>query len=145
MQLRVSAQSLLLERIWHRSWGKGGPMQLRVSAQSLLLERIWHRSWGKGGPNEAPPRTFPALIKLALRGSWITAPRFAYSGGLGDCGDPSILFSGHIVARFVKVRVNVTNPKKTRRLQAPRYQRVRKRLLPTLSRPLLPLRLAKRN
>jgi hypothetical protein len=44
----------------------------------------------------------------------------AYSGGLGNCGDPSILFSGHIVARFVKVGVNVTNPKKTRRLQAPR-------------------------
>ena len=32
-------------------------MQVRESAQSLLLERIWHRSQGKGGPNEAPPHT----------------------------------------------------------------------------------------
>jgi hypothetical protein len=92
-----------------------------------------------------PPETFPRTNQISPPAVGITAPRFAYSGGLGDCGDPSILFSGHIVARFVKVRVNVTNPKKTRRLQAPRYQRVRKRLLPTLSRPLLPLRLAKRN
>jgi len=29
------------------------------SAQSLLLERSWHRSQGKGGPNEGPPQTYP--------------------------------------------------------------------------------------
>ena len=49
MRVRESAQVLLLERSWHRSQGKGGPMRVRVSAQFLLLERSWHRSKGKGG------------------------------------------------------------------------------------------------
>ena len=67
MRVRVSAQFLLLERSWHRSQGKGGPMRVRVSAQFLLLERSWHRSQGKGGPNEAPLRPAPDLIFFRLR------------------------------------------------------------------------------
>ena len=47
------------------------------SAQSLLLERIWHRSQGKGGPNEAPPHTHPCPNPLSPPADWITAPRFA--------------------------------------------------------------------
>jgi hypothetical protein len=50
MRVRVSAQFLLLERSWHRSQGKRGPMRVRVSAQFLPLERSWHRSQGKGEP-----------------------------------------------------------------------------------------------
>jgi hypothetical protein len=37
-----SAQFPLLERLWHRSHGQGGPMLVRVSAQFLLMERPCH-------------------------------------------------------------------------------------------------------
>jgi len=39
---------------------------VRVSAQFPLLEWLWHRSQGKGGPNERPGRPAPALIKYRL-------------------------------------------------------------------------------
>ena len=60
-------------------------MQVRESAQSQLLERIWHRSWGKGGANEAPshPPLAQSSFASGCRG-YRSSVRFAdhRSGGI---------------------------------------------------------------
>jgi len=41
------------------------------SAQSLLLERSWHKSQGKGGPNGRPRTPAPGPITFRLQLDWI--------------------------------------------------------------------------
>ena len=76
MQVRESAQSLLLERIWHRSWGKGGPMQVR-EAYNPFSWKGYGIGLGANGDQIRPPHTRPWPNPLSPPAVGITAPRFA--------------------------------------------------------------------
>ena len=67
MRVRESAQFLLLERSWHRSQGKGGPMRVREAHNSFSWKGHGIGLGVKGDQMRVPLKPTADLIFFRLR------------------------------------------------------------------------------